>query len=449
MAHKSQTSLLGELKNARVESGLTQHQLAQKTGIPRTTISKIEAGFRNTTLNTLLDLSKAVNLDLKLVKQNLLTSAKKLERGFTTLNLIKLSEQNLLSNYDFFVQKFPQHQIWPVLKANAYGHGLTEVTKILSSRQPNYLVVDSYFEALTIWKINPQQPVLIIGATLPENFSKLDLSRATLTLYNLESLVALGKLNQPGKIHLKVNTGLNRQGLELEQIVEFCRILRQFPQLTLEGLMSHLADADNPDPHLTKLQEQRFAQATTILKQNDLEPPHLHLDATAGSVVTNKKLTNAIRLGLGLYGHNPLPSDHPKYAQLKKLKPVLSFTTSIVNILRLKKGDKVSYGGVFTAQKPTTIGVLPIGYFDFYDRRLSGQALVKYRGKNYPIVGKICMNMCMVDFGQTPLSLFDEVEVISADPAQPHSIDNLSRLTDTIAYETLVKINQSTRRKII
>lgn len=449
MTHNDQVEILNDLKSARLKSGLTQHQLAQKTGIPRTTISKIEAGFRNTTLNTLLDLSKAVNLDLKLVKQNLLSSAKKLERGFETLNLIFIDAEKILFNYDFFVNKFSHHEIWPVIKANAYGHGLEVITEILKNRKPTYLVADSYFEALKIWKINPHQKVLLIGAVLPENFHEIDLSKTTLTIYNLESLIALSKLNKPVKIHLKVNTGMNRQGLELDQISEFYNVLKQFPEIELEGVMSHLADADNPDLSYTKLQEKKFAQALDIIESHSLQPKYVHLDATAGSVVTNKKLSNAIRLGIGLYGYNPLPSDHPKYAQLKRLKPALSFSTKIINVIKLKKGEKVSYNGTFIAKKETTIGILPVGYFDFYDRKLSGQAEVFFKEKSYPIVGKICMNMCIVDFGHTPISLYNEVEVISSQPAKPNSIANLSRLANTIDYETLVKINQSTRRKII
>lgn len=449
MTHDDQIEILNDLKNARLNSGLTQHQLAQKTGIPRTTISKIEAGFRNTTLNTLLDLSKAVNLDLKLVKQNLLASAKKLERGFDTLNLITISKEKILFNYDFFVNKFPAHEIWPVVKANAYGHGLEQIAEILKDRKPTYLVVDSYFEALTIWKNNPQQKVLLIGAVLPENFQEIDLNRTTLAIYTLDSLVALSKLNKPVKIHLKINTGMNRQGVELEQIDEFCNILKQFPLVELEGVMSHLADADNPDPIYTKMQEKKFAQGLESLAHHHLKPKYIHLDATAGSVMTNKKTTNAIRLGIGLYGYNPLPSDHPKYSQLKRLQPALTFTTRIINIINLSKGEKVSYNGAFTAKKNTTIAVLPVGYFDFYDRKLSNQAQIIYQNQSYPIVGKICMNMCMVDFGETKISLYDEVEIIGNQSAKPNSINSLSRLAQTIDYETLVKINQSTRRKIV
>jgi len=449
MTQSDQLEILSDLKNARLNSGLTQHQLAQKTGIPRTTISKIEAGFRNTTLNTLLDLSKAVNLDLKLVKQNLLASAKKLERGFDTLNLISIKKDHILFNYDFFTNKFPTHEIWPVIKANAYGHGLEQIAEILKERKPTYFVADSYFEALTIWKINPHQKVLLIGAVLPENFHDIDLSKITPTIYTLDSLIMLSKLNKPVKIHLKVNTGMNRQGIELNQIDEFCSVLKQFPKIELEGVMSHLADADNPDPAYTKMQEKRFALAIEKITNHGFNPKYIHLDATAGSVMTSKKLTNAIRLGIGLYGYNPLPSDHPKYAKLKRLKPALTFNTKIVNIIHLSKGEKVSYNGIFTAKKDTTIGVLPVGYFDFYDRKLSGQAHITYQNKNYPIVGKICMNMCMVDFGQTAISLYDEVEIISSQPDKPNSISQLSEQAETISYETLVKINQSTRRKIV
>lgn len=449
MAHKNQQTLLNELKDARVQSGLTQSQLAKKTGVPRTTISKIEAGFRNTTLKTLLDLSKAVNLDLQLVKQNLLSSAKKLERNLETLNLIKISRAKILFNYDYFVNKFPQHQIWPVLKANAYGHGLTQIAEILQARNPHYLIVDSYYEALTIWKVSPQQQVLLIGATLPENYQSLNLEKTTLVIYNLEALVALGKLNRPVKIHLKVNTGMNRQGLNPNQIAEFCRNLKQFPLLELEGIMSHLADADNPDPAYTRRQEKLFAEAIALVEHQGFKPQFRHLDATAGSVVTKKSTTNAIRLGIGLYGYNPLPSDHPRYAQLKSLQPALSFTTKLVNILEVPAGEKVSYNGLYITDQETTIGVLPVGYFDFYDRKLSNQAQVRIGSHFFPLVGRICMNMVLVDLQNSPVNLFDQVEVINQNTVSPNSIHNISYLSGTTDYETLVRINQDTRREVV
>lgn len=449
MAHQKQADLLEELKSARLNSGLTQHELAQKTGIPRTTISKIEAGFRNTTLNTLLDLSKAVNLDLKLVKQNLIASAKKLERNFSTLNLIKIEAEKIISNYDFFANKFPDHEIWPVLKANAYGHGIEQIAQILDRRHPRYLIVDSYFEALQIWKNHPHQSVLLIGSLLPENFTQISYEQLALTIYNVESLVALGNLNLPIKIHLKVNTGMNRQGLLPNEIENFCNKLKEYPQIILEGVMSHLADADNDDLSYTKFQEEQFVRSIKLVQKNGFDPKYKHLDATAGSVVTDKKHTNVIRLGLGLYGHNPLRAGHPHHHKLTSLQPALSFSTKIINIIRLSAGQKVSYGGTFVAKKPTTIGVLPVGYYDFYERRMSNQVKVIFDKKSYQQVGNICMNMVMIDFDNASINLYDEVEVISNTPEAPNCVESLSKISKTIAYEILVKINQSTRRIIV
>ena len=177
MAHVRQKNIVSSLKTARLDFGLTQQELAKKTGIPRTTISKIEAGFRNTTLSTMLSLAKAVNLDLRLVKQEILKKAKNMERGFETLNNVYIDSSAIISNFKFFKNKFQDHDIWPVLKANAYGHGIEQITTILTKVKPRFIIVDSYYEALQIWKINSKQQILLIGALSPLNYPNINFSK--------------------------------------------------------------------------------------------------------------------------------------------------------------------------------------------------------------------------------------------------------------------------------
>jgi len=386
--------------------------------------------------------------DISLLKQIISKNIKKLEKKFTTINLISIDERQILKNFDFFKQQYPDHTIWPVLKSNAYGHGLAQITQILSKRRIDYLVVDSYLEALQIWQINPKQKVLLIGSILPENFKNLKLDKIAPTIFDLDCLIALGQLGKPAKIHLKINTGFNRQGLKYEEVGEFLEILRKYPQIELEGLMSHLADADNPQQTFTKKQRENFSKTIALVRKMGFSPKYIHLDATAGSSNLDKTQTNALRLGIGLYGFNPLPKNRSSYTKFEILKPALEFTSKIINVVELKKGDQVGYGCTFTASKPMEVGILPVGYFEVFDRKLSNKGFVKYKNQFLPIVGRVCMNLTIVDLKETNAKRWDEIQIISPQTKDKNSAQNMAQFSDTIVYETLVKINASTRRRV-
>jgi len=444
-----QKDLLQTLKTQRQNSGLTQEQLAAKTGIPRSTIAKIEAGFRNTTLNTLHELADGLNFDLALVRKAMQKTQGQLARPFAVLNQIEINAAQIIKNYLFFQKLLPQKEIWPVLKANAYGHGIKELTQILKKLSITYLVVDSYYEALQIWEVNPQQKILLIGPTLRENFAHMKWDKLAIVVYDLETLLALNKLDRPVTIHLKINTGMNRQGINLENLKHFLRAIKKSTNLTLEGVLSHLADADGASDVFTRQQIKKFQVALQVI-ENKLGPiKYKHLAATAGSVKSENSGDNVVRLGLGLYGYNPLHPKDKNYKKLNNLRPVLRFTSKITNILDLKKGDTVSYSRTFAAPHAMTVAVLPVGYFDFYDRSLSNRAHVKIGGKFLPILGRICMNLVVIDLKNLPAKLHDSVEIISPKSQDQNSIINLAKLADTIPYETLVKINSSIRRVVV
>lgn len=448
MAHRRQKNIISSLKSARLDFGLTQQQLAKKTGVPRTTISKIEAGFRNTTLNTMLDLAKAVNLDLKLVKQEVLKKAKSMERSFVTLNNVYIDSSAILSNYRFFKHKFKNQDIWPVLKANAYGHGIEQITTILSKVKPTFMVVDSYYEALQIWQVTPKQQVLLIGALSPLNYPNINFTKISLTIFDRNSLKYLAQLKKEVRIHLKVNTGFNRQGIKLNHISKFCNELKKYPQVKLEGIMSHLANADEIDNKFNISQEKEFDQAIDIINEHRFKPKYIHLSATAGSLTASNTSSNAIRLGIGLYGYNPLPHNHTQYKKLK-IRPALTITSSIINIIELKKGEQVSYSGTYKAQEDIKVGILPLGYFEVFDRKLSNQGVVKVANSTCPIIGNICMNMTTFDLKNLKAKLYDTVKVISTNPTDKNSIYQIAAMTQTIPYEVLTRINQNIRRNII
>lgn len=351
---------------------------------------------------------------------------------YKSLNLIEINKKNILGNYDFF-QKETGNKIWPVLKSNAYGHGIKLVTKILLERDFEYFVVDGYQEVLEIRKIT-KRPILMIGTILPINFPNIRWKNLAIMVQDKLSIKELGKLNKKIKIHLKINTGMNRQGINLEEIKKMVKLVKEYPKLELEGIFSHLAKADEIDKSKNLKQLEEFKKAIEIVGKLGINLKYCHLVATAGSLKIKDSKINAVRLGIGLYGIG------------KGLKPILKFKTVFTKIGEIEKGDEVGYGGTFVASKKMNFGIIPVGYCEILDRRLSNKGFVKYKNKFYPIIGRVCMNMTIIGLGKIVPKLFDEVEVVSDEPKDKNSIESMSKICETIPYELLVRINSSIRR---
>jgi alanine racemase len=370
-----------------------------------------------------------------------------LKREYISLNTIEINRKNLLFNFDFF-RKETGLEIWPVLKSNAYGHGIKQVTKILEERESDYLVVDGYNEVLEIRKVS-KRPVLIIGEIRSENFSRINWKNVTMMVGDELTIRELEKLNKRIRVHLKVNTGMNRQGINVDEVRNIVNLIKKYPKLELEGVFSHLAEADEVNGEKTDFQLKQFEKAIEIIEKNGVKLKFCHLAASAGALKIKSNKVNAIRLGIGLYGINVLEKRDKIFRKMQELKPVLNFKSCFTTLRRIKKGEKVSYGGTWQAKKDTNIGVIPVGYNEGLDRRLSNKGWVNYKNVFYPIVGRICMNLAMVDLGDTAVKLFDEVETISNNREDKNSIENMARQCKTIPYDLLVKVNSLVRRLVV
>lgn len=368
------------------------------------------------------------------------------KKVYEPLNLIEIKENNLLDNYDFF-DALGKEQIWPVLKANAYGHGIKQVTKILLKRKFEYFVVDGYHEVLEIRKIT-KRPILMIGTILPSNLAKIKWKNLAIMVQDELSVKELGKLNKKIKIHLKINTGMNRQGIEIVDLKTLIRKIKKYPKLELEGVFSHLAKADDIDNASNEKQLDKFKKALEIINK-DFEVKYCHLAATAGALKIRDSKINAIRLGIGLYGINNLDKKDKYYKKLSNLKPVLRFKSVFTKVTLIKKGEEIGYGGDFVATKDTNIGLIPVGYFEGIDRRFGGKGWVKYKNKFYPIIGRVCMNMLMVNLGNIKAKSFDLVEIFSDKRIEKNSIEKMAKTVEMIPYELLVGINSSIRRIVV
>lgn len=372
---------------------------------------------------------------------------KKFEKTYQPLNTVELSRSALLGNFDL-LKKLSPGEVIPVVKANAYGHGLREVVQILKARQFPYLAVDGYFEALKIREVS-RQPVLVMGAIGTENYSHLETTGFSYVVSSLLTLEALARRRRKVTIHIEVDTGMHRHGVDLSQLGRLLKTVRAHPQLQLEGVMSHLADADNADNSYTEAQVAKFDQAVEVVLRAGLKPKWLHLAQTPGSAKVKSKYANAIRPGIGMYGINPLTPPDPAYKKLQALRPVMSIKSRIGLVRHLKPGDRVSYNGIFKAKKPMRMGVLPLGYSEGIPRSLANQGLFK-AGRHYlPVIGKVCMNHTMIDLKATTLREGDPVIVISNNPKDKNSVRQLCQRFNYFNYRFLTAISPTIRRVIV
>lgn len=358
---------------------------------------------------------------------------------------ILVYKENLLYNLNEYKQRYPKLSFAPVLKSNAYGHGLVQVARILDKEQIAFLVVDSLFEAMTLRHEGIKSQILVIGYTSAENISNSKISNVAFTIISLEQLKEINNsLKKEKKFHLKIDTGMHRQGIMSEELSEVMKIIQKNRFIDLEGVCSHLADADGDQEDFTNSQIEKWQKNVDIIKQNFQNIKFFHLTATAGLAYADKIQTNVARLGLGLYGINSSPS-----VKLN-LKPALEMRSIVSSIKTIKEGDCVGYNVIYKADKITRVATVPVGYFEGVDRRLSNLGYFKFGNQNCQIVGRVSMNITSVDVTMAPeMKMGSRITVIGINQQDENSVENIAKLVHTIPYEILVHIPQHLKRSVV
>ena len=365
-----------------------------------------------------------------------------LRRNYQPLNTILVSAKNLKKNYSYLSRLNPTIKIAPVLKSNAYGHGIVEVAKILDTLKLPFLCVDSLYEAYQLLNVDIKTPILIMGYVAPMSLKtkRLPFSYA---VFDKEMLQAIAKYQPHAEIHLFVDTGMGREGMLISEIEELT-IYAQKAKLRIEGLMSHLAMPDKPQNPFTQKQILNFKKAQQILRNKKVEPKWVHIASSVGLFELKNYqglLGNASRTGIGLYGIDPIGRN-------TKLLPVLSFHTHIAQVKWLAKGDKVGYDFTYEAKERRRVAVLPVGYNDGIPRALSNKGFVKIKKQYCHIIGKVSMNITVIDVTETNAKKGDEVEVFSNKTLDKNSIYNTAKLANTIPYVILANLHPSTKREV-
>ena len=366
-----------------------------------------------------------------------------------TLNNIYISRENILNNFDIFQKLHPEWDIFPVLKSNAYGHGIREIANILKERKIKYIAVDSYFEALKIWEVSNVK-ILIIGYSMLENLSKMNFKKTSLVVYDLGTLEELARIWKPVNIHLKLDTGMHRQWIYIEDLPFFLEFIKKHKNINLEWVVTHFADADSVDNSYSIFQEKLFKQGIDIIKNAWFNPKYIHSDNSAASVKWFwKNVCNSLRLGISLYWVNPLEPDDKYFEKLKNLKLALTFNSTLILKKDIKKWENVSYNCTFEAPQDMTIWIIPVGYYEWLSRKLSSNFQFYFKNSPLPILGRVCMNLTIVDISWLEVNVWDRIEIISDNLSKNNNIYKMAERSETIPYECFTRLSETIRREII
>ena len=338
----------------------------------------------------------------------------------------------------------PKTKLWAVVKSNAYGHGLLTFSKIADRAGADGFCVDSVIEGVKLREAGIKKPILVLGPTFKENLELAAKNKITVTVSNFEALGEISKSKYKPEFHLKIDTGMHRQGFYPEEISKALRIVNS-KQLTvyslLRGVYTHFASAKDINyPTFTENQFSEFEKSVKVLEKSGFKNLTKHAAATGGALVNQKYHLDAVRIGIGLYGLWPSPE---LAVQIPKLKfaPVLSWYALISEIKSLKQGAFVGYDFTERIAKPTKMAVLPIGYWHGFPRALSGIGEVLIGGKRAKVLGRVSMDMIAVDTSGIKCERGDKAVLIGRQKSEEITAYEIARKLGASYYELLTRIN--------
>lgn len=345
-----------------------------------------------------------------------------------------------------------------IVKANAYGHDAHAVVKILLESGVTHFGVDSIDEAFAVRALSEDAVVFILGMVPHASYRDAIAAQFVLNIMDEESLshavaeaVALQKI---ALVNVEIETGLHRLGAMPRAILDLARIMKNNPRsVKLVGISSHLSSAENP--HAGPVTDAQYAvleRAVQDFAAYDLVAPYVHIGNSAIAIARPQLHAGMVRTGIALYGLWP---DYDFRLAVQRgrafdLRPVMTWKTTIAQVKDVQSGGAIGYDRSFTTNRPMRIAILPVGYYDGYDRKLSSKGKVLVRGQLCPVVGKICMNMCMVDVSAiAQVKAGDTVTLLGRDGMGSVTADDIAETVGTINYEIVTRINPTIPRIVV
>lgn len=366
------------------------------------------------------------------------------------MNWVEIDAAALRWNLQQFRRHLGSSALGAVVKSNAYGHGMLEIAALARQADVPWLCVNQLDEALALREAGHDARILVMGA-IPlgrlESVVEHDLRPVLYNPASLERLQALGAARDSRvAVHLKVETGTHRQGIAADDLRPIAEYVQRASHLQLEGVTTHFANIeDTTDHRYAAGQLRRFRAAVESLESVVGRIPLRHAACSAATILFPETHFDLARVGISLYGLWPSSetrvSCHESSAGKWELRPLLSWKSRVAQVKRVPADSFVGYGCTHRTTRDSRIAVLPVGYYEGYDRRLSAGAYTLIGGRRAPLIGRVCMNMCMVDVTDIPgVDVEDEVVLIGAQGEDQITAEQLAKWCGTISYEIVSRI---------
>ena len=365
-----------------------------------------------------------------------------------SLSWIEISQVNLAHNIKQFKNFAPKAEIWPVIKSNAYGHGLEQIAGLLEhDNNVSGLMVVNLEEALFLSTIT-SKPLMVLSYwdRVEEQLRTAVKNQISLPIYDIDAADYLDSLNEKFLVNIKIDTGTSRLGFRADEVITAIKQIQAKNNLQINSLFTHFAESETEDQTFTQKQYQIFQQIT-----NSFPGIKKHSVCSAACLSQPRAQGDIIRLGISLYGLWPSQATKERGQQQNiELKPVLSWKTKIIQIKNLKAGETIGYNRTWQADKDIKVAILPIGYNEGYDRSLSNRAEVLIKDKKFPVRGNICMNLTMIELPlDTDIKTGEIVTLLGQDQSEQITAEALAELANTINYEIVTRINSKLPKIVV
>ncbi|PIR89360.1 MAG: alanine racemase [Candidatus Harrisonbacteria bacterium CG10_big_fil_rev_8_21_14_0_10_40_38] len=366
---------------------------------------------------------------------------------------IEIKKSALENNIKQFRKLIPNKtQLWSVVKSNAYGHGLTTFAKLAEDAGVDGFCVDSVVEGAKLRETGIKKPILVLGPTVAPNGFLIEAAAndITVTVSTEEGLVQIEQAKAKPKFHIKVDTGMHRQGFYPNDLLKILKKIKSPIRDSFTGLYTHFASAkDISYPTYTDGQFKKFKEAIKHCESAGFKNLTYHSAATGGTLVNTKYTEDVVRIGIGLYGLWPSGELETQLSDKISLKPVLSWRAIISEIKEVEKGHYIGYDLTERATKKTKLAVIPIGYWHGFDRSLSGIGNVLIAGKRAKVMGRVSMDLIVVDVSGITCKVGDTATLIGSSGSDEIPAGEMARFANTTHYETITRINPLIERIVV
>lgn len=371
---------------------------------------------------------------------------------------VEIDEQALISNIKTLRSLSEGARFCAVVKANAYGHGLKEIAHIASRAGVQAFAVDRLEDALILRELFPSALIVLLGYLLFEDYAEAIHHQIEFTLYDREGVAHAEKIAaataSQARIHLKIETGTSRQGVLMEHLTDLLLEMKRSTHIHLSGVSTHFANIeDTANPEYATLQFARFSEAIDVVRKCGFDPEFVHCACSAAILLYPDTHGSLVRSGIALYGIWPSEAIEDTIRKQNiscDLRPVLRWKTRVAQIKSLPTGTPIGYGLTERLKQRSRIAVLPVGYWDGYDRHLSSIGEVLVSGHRCKVMGRICMNMTMIDVSAVPnVEKEQVVTLLGVDGRHEVTAQEIARKISTIPYEIVTRINPQLPRVIV